>query len=65
MKMAGSFPFNLGSIVAMDHGYNDYALAPMLRMKLFTYRSLTDWLDNPFGTSALSPGSLQISLGLV
>lgn len=40
-------------------------LASMLRMNLFTYRSLTDWLDNPFGTPALLPGSLQLSLGLV
>ena len=27
-------------------------LASMLRMNLFTYRNLTDWLDNPFGTPA-------------
>lgn len=40
-------------------------LASMLRMNLFTYRSLTDWLNNPFGTPALLPGSLQLSLGLV
>ncbi len=30
-------------------------LASMLRMNLFTYRDLTAWLDNPFGTPPLLP----------
>ena len=39
-------------------------LASMLRMNLFTYRSLTAWLDNPFGTPPLLPESQQLTLGL-
>ncbi len=38
-------------------------LASMLRLNLFTYRDLTAWLDNPFGTPPLLPDS-QLSLGL-
>ena len=40
-------------------------LASMLRMNLFTYRDLTAWLDNPFGTPPLLPDPLQLALGLV
>jgi hypothetical protein len=40
-------------------------LASMLRMNLFTYRDLTAWLDNPFGTPPLLPDPLQLSLGLL
>ena len=36
-------------------------LACMLRMNLFTYRDLTAWLDNPFGTP---PGCLILSNSL-
>jgi hypothetical protein len=36
----------------------------MLRMNLFTYRNLTAWLDNPFGTPPILPDSLQLTLGL-
>jgi hypothetical protein len=36
----------------------------MLRMNLFTYRNLTAWLDNPFGTPPILPDSLQLGLGL-
>jgi hypothetical protein len=39
-------------------------LASMLRMNLFTYRNLTAWLDNPFGTPPLLPDSQQLILAL-
>jgi hypothetical protein len=39
-------------------------LASMLRMNLFTYRDLTAWLDNPFGTPPLIPDSQQLTLAL-
>jgi hypothetical protein len=39
-------------------------LASMLRLNLFTYRDLTAWLDNPFGTPPLLPESQQLTLGL-
>lgn len=39
-------------------------LASMLRLNLFTYRDLTAWLDNPFGTPPLFPESQQLALGL-
>ena len=39
-------------------------LASMLRLNLFTYRELTAWLDNPFGTPPLLPQSQQLTLGL-
>ena len=39
-------------------------LASMLRMNLFTYRDLTAWLDNPFGTPPIVPLSQQLTLGL-
>jgi hypothetical protein len=38
-------------------------LASMLRLNLFTYRDLTAWLDNPFGTPPILPDA-QLSLGL-
>jgi hypothetical protein len=40
-------------------------LASMLRMNLFTYRDLTAWLDNPFGTPPILPASQQLILGLM
>jgi hypothetical protein len=40
-------------------------LASMLRMNLFTYRDLTAWLDNPFGTPPILPESQQLTLALV
>jgi len=40
-------------------------LASMLRMNLFTYRDLTAWLDNPFGTPPMLPESQQLTLGLM
>jgi hypothetical protein len=40
-------------------------LASMLRMNLFTYRDLTAWLDNPFGTPPMLPEPRQLTLGLM
>jgi hypothetical protein len=39
-------------------------LASMLRLNLFTYRDLSAWLDNPFGTPPILPQSPQLSLEL-
>jgi Domain of unknown function (DUF4372)/Transposase DDE domain len=39
-------------------------LACMLRLNLFTYRDLTAWLDNPFGTPPILPQSQQLTLAL-
>jgi hypothetical protein len=39
-------------------------LASMLRLNLFTYRDLTDWLNNPFATPPLSPVPEQLLLDL-
>jgi hypothetical protein len=33
----------------------------MLRLNLFTYRDLTEWLHNPFGVPPVSP-SVQLVL---
>ena len=38
--------------------------ASMLRLNLFTYRDLTAWLDNPFGTPPIIPESSQLTLAL-
>jgi hypothetical protein len=39
-------------------------LATMLRLNLFTYRDLLDWLHNPFGTPPLVPAPVQLQLAL-
>lgn len=39
-------------------------LASMLRLNLFTYRDLSAWLDNPFGTPPILPDSQQLNLAL-
>ena len=39
-------------------------LASMLRLNLFTYRDLSRWLENPFGTPPLVPQSEQLTLNL-
>jgi hypothetical protein len=39
-------------------------LASMLRLNLFTYRDLRQWLENPFGTPPLVPLSQQLTLDL-
>ena len=37
-------------------------LASMLRLNLFTYRELTQWIDNPMGTPPLIPVAEQLTL---
>ncbi len=39
-------------------------LASMLRLNLFTYRDLRNWLDDPFETPPLLPESQQLTLAL-
>jgi hypothetical protein len=39
-------------------------LASMLRLNLFSYRDLTRWLDNPFGTPPLIPPDHQLEFQL-
>jgi len=39
-------------------------LASMLRLNLFTYRDLRQWLENPFGTPPLVPVVEQLTLNL-
>jgi hypothetical protein len=39
-------------------------LASMLRLNLFTYRDLRNWLDDPFETPPLIPKSEQLTLAL-
>jgi hypothetical protein len=39
-------------------------LASMLRLNLFTYRDLRDWLHNPFGTPPIIPAPEQLALRL-
>ena len=39
-------------------------LASMLRLNLFTYRDLREWLHNPFGTPPIVPGPQQLALRL-
>ena len=39
-------------------------LATMLRLNLFTYRDLRDWLRNPFGTPPIVPSPQQLALSL-
>jgi hypothetical protein len=36
----------------------------MLRLNLFTYRDLLDWLHNPFGTPPIQPTPEQLLLAL-
>jgi hypothetical protein len=45
-------------------GWSLSNLATMLRLNLFTYRELTDWLDDPFNTPPLAPLSEQLELDL-
>jgi len=40
-------------------------LASMLRLNLFTYRELKQWIDNPMGTPPLIPVAEQLTLALV
>jgi hypothetical protein len=45
-------------------GWSLSNLASMLRLNLFTYRALLDWLHNPFGTPPIVPGPEQLALPL-
>lgn len=43
-------------------GWSLSTMAAMLRLNLFTYRPLPDWLDNPYDTPPAEPAPLQLSL---
>jgi hypothetical protein len=43
-------------------GWSLSNLASMLRLNLFTYRLLQNWLDDPFQTPPIPPEGLQLSL---
>lgn len=43
-------------------GWSLSNMASMLRMNLFTYRDLLDWLDDPFKTPPVLPAAQQLSL---
>lgn len=45
-------------------GWSFSNLASMLRMNLFTYRNLHEWLEDPFQTPPLEPAPEQLVLGL-
>lgn len=45
-------------------GWSLSNLATMLRLNLFTYRELSDWLDDPMGTPPLQPQAVQLELNL-
>jgi len=45
-------------------GWSLSNLATMLRLNLFTYRELMDWLDDPFHTPPLEPLPVQLELDL-
>jgi IS4 transposase len=39
-------------------------LASMLRLNLFSYRALDEWLNNPFQTPPILPASQQLAFDL-
>jgi hypothetical protein len=45
-------------------GWSLSNLATMLRLNLFTYRELTEWLNDPFNTPPFMPQSEQLELAL-
>ena len=45
-------------------GWSLSNLASMLRLNLFTYRHLRDWLDDPFNTPPIEPLPEQLALAL-
>ncbi len=45
-------------------GWSLSNMAAMLRMNLFTYRDLEEWLNNPLGTPPLQPAPIQLALAL-
>jgi hypothetical protein len=46
-------------------GWSLSNLASMLRLNLFTYRHLRDWLDDPFNTPPIQPIPKQLDLALL
>ena len=46
-------------------GWSLSNLASMLRLNLFTYRDLTQWLANPMETPPLLPAAEQLTLALM
>jgi hypothetical protein len=46
-------------------GWSLSNLASLLRLNLFTYRDLTQWLHEPMGTPPLLPVAEQLTLALV
>ena len=44
------------------NGWSFSNMASMLRLNLFTYRDLTDWLHDPFGTEPIAPKPEQLHL---
>ncbi len=46
-------------------GWSLSNLASLLRLNLFTYRDLTQWLHQPMGTPPLAPAAAQLNLALV
>jgi len=46
-------------------GWSLSNLASMLRLNLFTYRDLTDWLNDPFNTPPIEPVPQQLELTLL
>lgn len=44
------------------NGWSFSNMASMLRLNLFTYRDLTDWLHDPFGTEPIAPQPEQLYL---
>jgi len=46
-------------------GWSLSNLASMLRLNLFTYRHLRDWLDDPFNTPPIQPIPKQLELALL
>jgi len=45
-------------------GWSLSNLATMLRLNLFTYRDLLEWLNDPYNTPPLQPIAVQLELGL-
>ncbi len=45
-----------------EAGWSLSNMASMLRMNLFTYRDLLQWLQEPFGTPPILPSAQQLSL---
>ena len=45
-------------------GWSLSTMAAMLRMNLFTYRALREWLEKPFDTPPMVPSPEQLALPL-